>query len=71
MKGSSAALGLQKVKLSCEKIQHYGNLRTADGKDDIAKDEAVDLIQKLLEQTKGEYEEVGVREWDLVFDHKC
>jgi hypothetical protein len=46
-------------------------LRTADGKDDIAKDEAVDLIQKLLEQTKGEYEEVGVREWDLVFDHKC
>lgn len=27
LKGSSAALGLTKVQLSCEHIQHYGHLR--------------------------------------------
>lgn len=60
LKGSSAALGLQKVKASCEKIQHYGNLRTADGKGDIGEEEALQLIESLLDQTRKEYAEVGI-----------
>ncbi|KAI9016784.1 signal transduction histidine kinase [Hyaloraphidium curvatum] len=67
LKGSSAALGLQKVKSSCEKIQHYGNLRSEDGKDEISEADAVDLIKKLLDQAKGEYEEAEV--WLKDFYH--
>lgn len=57
LKGSSAALGLTKVKDSCERMQHYGAKKNADGSGSIADDVALDKIQKTLTQVKGEYSE--------------
>lgn len=57
LKGSSAALGLTKVKESCEKLQHYGNRKDATGVNVITDSEAKELIQKLLTQMRGEYDE--------------
>ncbi|KND01138.1 uncharacterized protein SPPG_04229 [Spizellomyces punctatus DAOM BR117] len=57
LKGSSAALGLTKVKASCEKIQHYGNLKDEHGSGSISEDEALKRIGALLAQTKEEYRE--------------
>ncbi|CAO3574949.1 unnamed protein product [Mortierella alpina] len=57
LKGSSAALGLTKVKESCEKLQHYGNRKDAAGLDTISNEEAERLIKALLIQMRGEYDE--------------
>ncbi|KAG5459534.1 MAG: hypothetical protein BJ554DRAFT_52, partial [Olpidium bornovanus] len=57
LKGSSAALGLQRVKTSCEKMQHYGNLKDQHGSGSITQDEALDKIRELLVQVKEEYKE--------------
>lgn len=58
LKGSSATLGLTKVKESCEKIQHYGNNKDEDGtteeKDD---DKCIERIKKTLKTVKEEYAE--------------
>jgi osomolarity two-component system phosphorelay intermediate protein YPD1 len=53
LKGSSATLGLTKVKDSCEKIQHYG-LK------DITEDEACKKLKTIIAQAKEEFEEVKV-----------
>ena len=59
LKGSSATLGLSKVKEACEKIQHYGA-----GKDETGStkqpDEKVSLqnIQNTLTEVKKDYKEV-------------
>lgn len=59
LKGSSATLGLTKVKDSCEKIQHYGAHKdeagTRDEKDDKV---CLDRVRKTLEQVMKEYAEV-------------
>ncbi|KAF9359332.1 hypothetical protein BGX34_008428 [Mortierella sp. NVP85] len=57
LKGSSAALGLIKVRESCEKLQHYGNRKDASGINPITNDEAKDLIETLLVAMKAEYKE--------------
>ncbi|KAF9907308.1 hypothetical protein EC991_011130 [Linnemannia zychae] len=57
LKGSSAALGLTKVKESCEKLQHYGNRKDAAGVDAITNEEAETLIRALLVQMRREYNE--------------
>lgn len=57
LKGSSAALGLTKVKESCEKLQHYGNRKDAAGVASITNDEAETLIRALLVQMRREYNE--------------
>ncbi|KAF9342480.1 hypothetical protein BGX26_007450, partial [Mortierella sp. AD094] len=57
LKGSSAALGLTKVKESCEKLQHYGNRKDAIGANTITNDEAESLIRALLIQMRKEYDE--------------
>lgn len=57
LKGSSAALGLTKVKESCEKLQHYGNRKDAAGVESITNDEAETLIRALLVQMRREYNE--------------
>lgn len=58
LKGSSATLGLTKVKDACEKIQHC--------KDDLPKDDAdkektkaIEGIEKTLKEVKSDYEEVA------------
>ncbi|KAI8605957.1 signal transduction histidine kinase [Dissophora ornata] len=57
LKGSSAALGLTKVKESCEQLQHYGNRKDATGANIITNDEAERLIRALLTQMRSEYDE--------------
>jgi osomolarity two-component system, phosphorelay intermediate protein YPD1 len=59
LKGSSATLGLTKVKDSCEKIQHYGQKKDEEGTADEP-DEAkcLERIEKTLVAVKEEYAEV-------------
>ncbi|KAJ3014042.1 hypothetical protein HKX48_005380 [Thoreauomyces humboldtii] len=57
LKGSSAALGLTKVKASCEKMQNYGNMKDERGSGSITAEEALKRIAALLKQTKVEYKE--------------
>lgn len=58
LKGSSATLGLTKVKDSCEKIQHYGQQKDAAGEEDEPdKQVCLDKIEALLVQVKEEYAE--------------
>ncbi|KAI9735728.1 MAG: hypothetical protein M1818_006336 [Claussenomyces sp. TS43310] len=59
LKGSSATLGLIKVRDSCEKIQHYGQKRDAAGtaeEPDVNK--CLSLIKDTLKTVKVEYDEV-------------
>ena len=59
LKGSSATLGLVKVKDYCEKIQHYGSKKDATGTCDIAEDaECLELIRVALRSMKDEYVKV-------------
>lgn len=57
LKGSSAALGLTKVKDSCERMQHYGAKKNADGSGSIKDEDALEKIQATLTQVKSEYTE--------------
>lgn len=59
LKGSSATLGLTKVKDSCEKIQHYGQKKDDSGTADEP-DEAkcLEKIKATLVTVKEEYAEV-------------
>jgi len=57
LKGSSAAIGLTKVKDTCEKIQYCGDLKDENGESKITKDEAKDRIASLLENVKKEYQQ--------------
>lgn len=55
LKGSSAALGLTKVKDSCECMQHYGAKKNADGSGSIEAAVALEKIQETLTRVKEEY----------------
>ncbi|EJD48480.1 histidine-phosphotransfer domain, HPT domain-containing protein [Auricularia subglabra TFB-10046 SS5] len=56
LKGSSAALGVQKVQESCEKMQNYGKLH--DGHDHkLTESDALDRITTILGRVKTEYSE--------------
>ena len=55
LKGSSAALGVSKVQLSCEHIQHYGQLK--EGMATLTEAEAIAKITKSLARARDEYEE--------------
>jgi len=59
LKGSSATLGLTKVKDSCEKIQHLGAKKdetgTMDGLDDKV---CLERLKPTIEQAKQEFAEV-------------
>lgn len=59
LKGSSATLGLSKVKEACEKIQHYGAGKDETGTVDEP-DQSISLknIEKTLTQVKEDYQEV-------------
>jgi osomolarity two-component system phosphorelay intermediate protein YPD1 len=58
LKGSSATLGLTKVKDSCEKIQHYGSLKDDAGTKDITEEEAKKKLATIIKQAKEEFTEV-------------
>lgn len=55
LKGSSAALGVSKVQLSCEHIQHYGQLREDAAV--LTEAEAIVKITKSLARARVEYGE--------------
>jgi len=58
LKGSSATLGLTKVKDSCEKIQHYGQKKDETGAHDITEEEGLKLLATTIKQAKTEFVEV-------------
>jgi len=59
LKGSSATLGLTKVKDSCEKIQHYGQQKDEAGTtDEPDKEVCLSRIKDTLVAVKEEYAEV-------------
>jgi osomolarity two-component system phosphorelay intermediate protein YPD1 len=59
LKGSSATLGLTKVKDSCEKIQHYGQMKDEAGMvDEPDEEKCLKLIEETLKTVQEEYAEV-------------
>jgi len=59
LKGSSATLGLTKVKDSCEKIQHYGQKKDEAGTEDEPDEEkCLEKVKETLVAVKEEYAEV-------------
>ncbi|KAJ3217441.1 hypothetical protein HDU67_007911 [Dinochytrium kinnereticum] len=60
LKGSSAALGLVKVRASCEKIQHLGNLKDETGSFSITDVEALRWVAECLNRVKVEHAEAEV-----------
>lgn len=59
LKGSSATLGLTKVKDSCEKIQHYGAHKDESGTIDEPDDsKSLQRTKETLAQVKKEYADV-------------
>ncbi|KAF9046060.1 histidine phosphotransferase, partial [Hymenopellis radicata] len=61
LKGSSAQLGVSRVQVSCEKIQHYGQLKDQEKNIDLTDDEALDKIGALMDTVKFEYD--TAEEW--------
>jgi HPt (histidine-containing phosphotransfer) domain-containing protein len=70
LKGSSAALGVRKVQSSCEKIQHYGQLRDEEEKKDLTREEGLEKIESLLGTVISEYgvAESALKVWYLEHD---
>lgn len=62
LKGSSATLGLNKVKDACEKIQHFGAGKDESGTIDVA-DQSVLLgnIKQTLADVRRDYGDVAKR----------
>jgi osomolarity two-component system phosphorelay intermediate protein YPD1 len=58
LKGSSATLGLSKVKDSCEKIQHYGEKKDETGTKEITEEEGLKKLKTTIEQAKTEFDDV-------------
>ncbi|KAH7040464.1 hpt domain-containing protein, partial [Microdochium trichocladiopsis] len=57
LKGSSATLGLAKVKDSCEKIQRFGKKENEDGSAQPDEELCLSRITETLAQVKTEYAE--------------
>jgi HPt (histidine-containing phosphotransfer) domain-containing protein len=70
LKGSSAALGVSKVQASCEKIQHYGQLRDEEESKDLTSEAALGMIEPLLGAAKDEYAaaEKWMKKWYIEND---
>jgi len=59
LKGSSATLGLTKVKDSCEKIQHFGQKKDETGTRDEPDDEVtLKKLRETIAQAKQEFHDV-------------
>ncbi|KAJ1021112.1 hypothetical protein NDA16_003898 [Ustilago loliicola] len=59
LKGSSAAVGVIKVRDSCEHMQHYGKCHGEDGVSDLSKDEALKKLTVTLRDVKVQYKEAA------------
>ncbi|MCO5613820.1 hypothetical protein L7F22_068098 [Adiantum nelumboides] len=57
LKGSSAAVGVIKVRDSCEYMQHYGKKADKDGITELSEEESLDKIRTTLRDVKVEYKE--------------
>lgn len=57
LKGSSAAVGVIKVRDSCEAIQHYGKCHEPDGVTQLDPDTALLRLKDTLHNVKEQYEE--------------
>jgi len=60
LKGSSAAVGLVKLKASCEKIQNYGNKLDETGNTPISEDDALSKIADVLVVTKKDFRDAEI-----------
>jgi osomolarity two-component system, phosphorelay intermediate protein YPD1 len=61
LKGSSATLGLTKVKDSCEKIQHFGAHKDETGSREEPDDEVcLDNCKKTIKEAKDQFHQVEV-----------
>jgi len=60
LKGSSAAVGLIKLKASCEKIQNYGNKLDETGNHSISEDDALKKIAEVLVVTKKDFRDAEI-----------
>jgi osomolarity two-component system, phosphorelay intermediate protein YPD1 len=58
LKGSSASLGLIKVKDSCKKIEHYSEKKDETGTEEITEEEDLEKLKTTIEQARKEFEEV-------------
>lgn len=59
LKGSSAAVGVIKVRDSCEHMQHYGKCHGEDGVSDLTEDEALERLTVTLRDVKVQYREAA------------
>ncbi|EWC48716.1 hypothetical protein DRE_00021 [Drechslerella stenobrocha 248] len=55
LKGSSATLGIYRVRDSCEKIQHLGGRKDETGSKDIKEEQALTSIAEILPLLKDDY----------------
>jgi osomolarity two-component system phosphorelay intermediate protein YPD1 len=60
LKGSSAAVGLIKLKGSCEKIQNYGNKLDETGNHSISEEDALARIADVLLVTKKDFRDAEI-----------
>ncbi|KAH6605027.1 histidine phosphotransferase [Trichoderma cornu-damae] len=61
LKGSSATLGLVKVRDGCEKIQRYGKQENLDGSPETDVEVCLARVKEALTAVKSDYEEVEAR----------
>lgn len=59
LKGSSAAVGVIKVRDSCEHMQHYGKCHGEDGISDLSKEDALKKLTVTLRDVKVQYKEAA------------
>ncbi|CAG9956193.1 unnamed protein product [Clonostachys rosea f. rosea IK726] len=58
LKGSSATIGLTKVRDGCEHIQRYGKLENIDGSSEPDEDLCLERLTKAIQTVKEDYKEV-------------
>jgi osomolarity two-component system phosphorelay intermediate protein YPD1 len=58
LKGSSATLGLNRVRDGCEKIQRYGKKENVDGSPETDEKLCLERIEEALKAVKSDYEDV-------------
>lgn len=70
LKGSSATLGMAKVRDGCEKIQQYGKRVDDDGNPDLDEDICLKRIGEAMSHVKEDYADVekALRKYYAQFD---